>query len=177
MHILIGLLTAIAGILWVLFRLQNSGVNLNSFNPFYWQRRRKWQQKLGTKPIHGLEDPMDAAAILAISMAMLEGELTREQKQHLIELFSSEFGIAIKEASEIYISLSHLLRNEPNIISEVRYILRPTADLFSKSRRDSLLSMLYSVARTEGEPTDMQQEFLIEVEQVFTTDSNTDSDW
>lgn len=44
MHILIGLITAIAGLVWALHSLQNAGVNLNGFNPFYWMRRRKWEK-------------------------------------------------------------------------------------------------------------------------------------
>lgn len=52
MHILIAFLTTVAGLIWALYRLQNSGVNLNAFNPFYWMHRRKWQKKYGTKAIH-----------------------------------------------------------------------------------------------------------------------------
>lgn len=41
MHIIIGVITAIAGLLWALNRLNESGFNLNSLNPFLWARRRK----------------------------------------------------------------------------------------------------------------------------------------
>ena len=37
---LIGFITALAGLIWALHSLQNAGVNLNAFNPFYWARRR-----------------------------------------------------------------------------------------------------------------------------------------
>ena len=64
MHILIGILTAIAGLVWALYRLQNSGVNLNSFNPFFWFRRRKWEKNLHGKQLHRLDKPIDVAAAL-----------------------------------------------------------------------------------------------------------------
>jgi len=41
-HIIIGVITAIATLVFALNRLQDSGVNLNSFNPFFWARRRAW---------------------------------------------------------------------------------------------------------------------------------------
>ena len=34
MHIIIGVITAIAGFMWALHSLQNAGVDLNAFNPF-----------------------------------------------------------------------------------------------------------------------------------------------
>ena len=46
MHILIAAITAIGGLIWALYRLQNSGFDLNAFNPFYWARRREWEKKL-----------------------------------------------------------------------------------------------------------------------------------
>ncbi|MEX2962926.1 hypothetical protein [Microbulbifer sp. TYP-18] len=69
MHILIGIITAIAGLVWALNSLQNSGVNLNAFNPFMWLRRRKWEKSLGTKPMHALTDSMEVAALLVVAVA------------------------------------------------------------------------------------------------------------
>ena len=56
MHIIIGLITAIAGFIWALHSLQNAGFDLNALNPFTWARRRKWEMQLGTKPMHALTD-------------------------------------------------------------------------------------------------------------------------
>lgn len=177
MHIVLALLTAVGGIAWALYRLQNSGVNLNAFNPFHWQRRRKWQQQLGTRPVHNLQSPLEAAAVLVISMALLEGELTREQKRQVIQLFSEEFSISEEQALELYTALSHMLRNESNIIAEVPNILSPTLDQFSQSRRDSLLKMLRVVASSEGKPTEFQQEFLSAIENVFSHNEEESANW
>ena len=81
MHIIIAILTAVVGVIWALYRLQNSGVDLNSFNPFYWLRRRAWEAKLGTKPLHRLEKPLEVAAVLVVAALKTEGEISREQKR------------------------------------------------------------------------------------------------
>lgn len=52
MHIIIGFITAFAGLVWALNSLQNAGFDLNSLNPFALMRRRRWAKKLGTKPMH-----------------------------------------------------------------------------------------------------------------------------
>ena len=41
MHILIGLITAIAGLFWALNSLQRSEFNFGLSNPFLWSRRKK----------------------------------------------------------------------------------------------------------------------------------------
>ena len=69
MHIIIAIVTAIAGLIWALIRLQNSGIDLNSFNPFYWARRRKWERQYTMKPIHNLQQPLDAAVVWLVGIA------------------------------------------------------------------------------------------------------------
>lgn len=150
MHILIALLTAAAGLAWGLYRLQHSGVDLNSFNPFYWLRRRKWQRQLGTKPIHRLERPMDAAAVLVVGMAKLEGDLSREHKAEIIELFIREFQVSREVAVELFAASTHLLQDVANLTAEVHHILAPTRGQFKQEQVSSLLRMLRQAATAEG---------------------------
>lgn len=54
MHIVIGVISALAGLCWALIALQRSGLDLNELNPFLWARRRKWRMLYGTRPIFNL---------------------------------------------------------------------------------------------------------------------------
>lgn len=160
MHIIIALLTALGGLIWALYRLQNSGVDLNSFNPFYWMRRRKWQQQLGVKPLHRITVPMNGAAVLVVAMAELDGVVTREHRQEIIALFMSEFGLDQKTAAELYAESSHLLKEVVDIVAEVKNILAPTKMQYEQRHRESLLSMLDHVSSVEGVPTTVQVQLI-----------------
>ncbi|WP_308364583.1 MULTISPECIES: TerB family tellurite resistance protein [unclassified Microbulbifer] len=160
MHILIGLITAIGGLVWALYRLQNAGVDLNSFNPFYWLRRRNWQKQLGTKPLHRLDRPMDAAAVLLVAIAKAEGEISREQKAQITDIFSSEFNLTEPQAAELFASSAYMLREVLDIEAEIKHILEPTKDTFTAEQCDSLLKMLARVAELEGNVGEVQQRII-----------------
>ena len=177
MHIILALITGLSGVLWALFRLHNSGVNLNAFNPFYWRRRTKWHQQLSTKPIHALDNPLEAAATLVIAIALLDGALTRETKDTLLQMFCDEFNINPKQASELYVALSHLLKNETNLVDEVKNILAPTQDQFTENRRDSLMTMLRKVAGLDGGISAAQSDFIQAANEAFTSTQQAKSNW
>lgn len=177
MHILIGILTAVAGVIWALYRLQNSGVDLNSFNPFYWARRRKWEKQLGTKAIHRLENPMESAALLVVASAQLEGEITREHKAEIVTLFKSEFGINEQAAVEYYALSSHMLREVMDIAAEVKHILAPSMKQYQSHHKASLLKMLKTVTAAEGEPNSEQIELINAVELQFDKTEDIERTW
>lgn len=167
MHILIGLITAIAGLVWALHNLQRSGLDLNSFNPFYWIRRRQWQKKLGAKPLHRLENTIEAAAVLMVATAKLEGDLSREQKQLILDLFSKEFKLSETEAQNLYIASCHLLRSALDITAEVKHILAPSIRSFTPAQKESLLKMLADIANEESPANKEQLSLIAQVEQQF----------
>ena len=72
MHLILGFLTAIVTILFLLDRL---GINLGGLNPFHWHRKRAFARKYGSDPIYSIEDPIHVAALLIIGAAKLEGPL------------------------------------------------------------------------------------------------------
>lgn len=157
MHIIIGLITAIAGFIWALNSLQNAGVDLNSFNPFTWARRRKWEKQLGTKPLHVLTDSMDAAALLVVAVAKEQGDITRETKLAILKTFESAFGLNRSKSLEMYSHSSYLLQGVFNVAEEVRHILKPSREQFQSSHTEKLLKMLKDVSELEGGPSDGQR--------------------
>ncbi|MGI9295395.1 MAG: TerB family tellurite resistance protein [Pseudomonadales bacterium] len=177
MHIIIGIITAIAGLIWALYRLQNSGVDLNSFNPFHWVRRRSWEKQLGNRPIHRLEKPIDAAGVLLVAVAKLDGEITREQKFEIVGLFEKEFKLKKSEALDLYALSSHLLQDVVNLVEEVKNILAPCRDQFKPGQVDSLLQMLNAVAKMECHCSEWQAKLIAAVENEFEPDQHRNSQW
>lgn len=167
MHIIITIITALAGLVWALYRLQNSGVDLNSFNPFWWLRRRKWQRLHGTKPLHQIQSSMECAAVLVTAAALLDGVITREQKSEVIALFTQEFKLDPNTATELFASANHLLTDTANIVAEVKYILAPTVQDFNEVQINSVLSMIQKISTVEGDANAQQLAFKEAVEREF----------
>ncbi|WKD51683.1 hypothetical protein [Microbulbifer spongiae] len=166
MHIIIGVITAIAGLVWALNSLQNAGVNLNAFNPFFWMRRRRWEKKLGTKPMHALTDSMDVAALLVVAVAKEHGDITRESKLEILSMFEREFGVKRNKAIEMYSSSIYLMQDALNISEEVRHIMKPSKENFTSNHISKLIKMLNEAAGLE-EMTDGQRAIIKSVEMEF----------
>ena len=73
MHIVIGFLTSLVTIFYLLDQL---GINLGGFNPFHWYRRRAWLKRHGGDPIYAVEDSMEVAALFVVGVAKVDGDLT-----------------------------------------------------------------------------------------------------
>ncbi len=170
MHIVIGAITALAGLLWALNSLQRSGLDLNSFNPFFWARRRKWKKLYGRKPLYYLEKPMEAASVIIIGLLNEEGFISKEQKRHVIELFQSNFQLNEQEANELLVSSLHLVKHELNLAKSVNNILNMSQSKFTPEMVDTFLQILKSVATFEGAATKSQQDIIDAVTQFFSAD-------
>lgn len=177
MHIVIAFLTAIAGLIWALWRLQQSGVDLNSFNPFYWMRRRAWAQQVGTKPRHQLTKPMDAAAAILLGAIKTEGEISREQKQSLISLFEHKFHLTANQARDLFSATAFMLQDVVDMAAEVRLILQPCLEKFSAEQRESVMEMLQSVCLLDGEISELQQAIIDATQKEFQVSAQRKNQW
>lgn len=177
MHIIIGLITAIAGFIWALHSLQNAGFDLNALNPFTWARRRKWEKQLGTKPMHALEDSMEAAALLVISIAKAEGEITRDTKMEILELFENEFGVNRSKAISLFSASSFMLKDSINVDAEVVHILSPSKSDFDESHALKLVEMMNKVASKENVITTSQQKIINAVSKELKLNEEKPKNW
>ncbi len=177
MHIIIGIITAIAGFFWALHSLQNAGVDLNAFNPFTWARRRKWEKQLGTKPRHTLTNSMDAAALLVVAISKQDGEITRETKLEVLSIFESEFGVSRSKAIEMFSSSTYLLNDVVDMISEVKPVLEPSKSEFQVSHTNKLVKMLIKVANIETGISINQDKIIQGVKETLLITEKKASNW
>lgn len=177
MHVIIGIITALAGLIWALYSLQNSGVDLNSFNPFTWARRRRWRKLYGTKLIFTIERPMEAAALLIVGVLKQEGEISREQKAAVIELFKTTFHLEESQAQDVFTSSVYLLKDELNLDQSVRGILSRSKDRFTAEQSASLIAMLERAATLEGAANESQQRIIRAVAEELAATARTDGSW
>ncbi|MGH1441301.1 MAG: hypothetical protein ACRBBR_14385 [Cellvibrionaceae bacterium] len=177
MHIIIGIITAIAGLLWALNSLQNAGVDLNAFNPFTWVRRRKWKKKMGVKPMHSLTDSIDAAALLVVSVVKSTGEITRDSKMEILNMFEKEFGIKRNKSIELFSASTYMLKEVMNMAPEVQHVLAPNKHEFENSHITKLLEMLNKAAALEEEPSPEQIAVIDAVKKEFDVNKEQASNW
>ena len=158
MHIIIAAITAVAGLLWALNSLQNSGFDLNSLNPFYWARRRAWEKKQ-INPLYAIESPRELAAVLMFATQKLAGDPTTEEKAHLLDRYTQDLQFSAKEADEMYLLASHLLNIDPNYMHKANELLAPAMPHFTSEQRAAIPELVAQVASFSGTANAAQADF------------------
>lgn len=167
MHIVLGVISAAAGLIWALVALQRSGFNPTSINPFLWFQRSQWRRKYTEKPIYNLRDPMDVAAVLILGVAKCEGEISAEQKREIQELFEAEFRLDRNEAADLLLASSHLIRDEIYLLDNLGKILEKSSSGFTAEQVGSLLAMMRRIGTLESALNDEQRKLVSATEHYF----------
>ncbi len=177
MHIILGILGSIITILYLVSEISEKGSKLGKFNPFAWYRRRKWQKKYYADPAFSLDSPMESVAGLMYVMAKCSGEITREQKECILNLFQIEFRLSEDKARELLSSSSFLLKDEDQIIDHLKDFLKPSLAKFDAEKRASALDLLQKVADCEGNRTGKQEEFMNQLMPFFQETAAPERKW
>lgn len=160
MHIVIGVLSAMAGLIWAIAALQKSGFNLDTVNPFLWRRRTQWKMNYGVLPVYNLGDPMEVAAVLVLGVAKCEGEISAEQKKAILNLFADEFRLDHNESADLLLASSHLIRNEVYLVDNLEKILAKSQSGFTPQQVESMLSMMHRIGSLENGLNEEQQKLI-----------------
>jgi len=156
MHIVLGLLGTIVTILILLNRLADAGIDLGGLNPFLWHRRRKWRKTYDGDPIYKLSDPMEVAALLMVSVAKSDGDMSSEEKKNILQLFQDEFHLDRRSASELMVSSVYLLKSGHEIQTNLDKILKPSLQKFSVEQAKSVVDLVNKVARIEEQDNEIK---------------------
>lgn len=167
MHVVIGFLSAVAGLVWAFVALQRAGLDLNALNPFLWYRRHQWMKKYGEKPVYKIADPMEVSALLLLAMAKCEGEVSAEQKQVLKRIFRDDFHLPEGEADDLLVASAFLLRDEVYLVDNIDKVLQRSGPCFTAAQVRSLTTLLKKVARIEGSENEEQRKLTNGVESWF----------
>lgn len=174
MHIILGLLTSLVTIFFLLDRL---GVDIGGLNPFHWARRRAWAKKYQGDPIYSVEKPVDVAACLMIGVARLSGDLTVEQKQLILTIFEEKFSLSAQEASELFVAASHLLGSPQLLDTQMRQLADRRKGLFSAEQAGSLIEMIEQTAAPGLQRSDSQEEVLAHIRTALVEPEKADGEW
>lgn len=167
MHIVLGVVSAVAGLIWALVALQRSGFNPDALNPFLWYRRTQWRKKYGTRPIYNLEKPMDVAAVLILGTAKCEGEISSGQKQAIQAIFQDEFRLDHNEACDLLLASAHMIRDEIYLVDNLDKILSKSGSRFTIDQARSLIAIMLKVGTLESAINEEQRKLIAATENFF----------
>ncbi len=177
MHYLIGLISAVAMLIFALSRLQRAGLDLNALNPFLWHRRAQWRRLHASKPLYSLDKPMDVAALLLLATAKCEGEISAGQKKFLLHTFKQEFHLSDKEAAGLLTSSAYLMRDELYIANQLDKVLARSKQAFTPEQAESTIEMMQRLSWLDGEPNDEQAKLIDNTKQILTLTASSGSTW
>lgn len=174
MHIIIGFLTSLVTILYLLDQL---GVNLGGFNPFHWRRRRAWLKRHAGDPIYAVEDPKEVAALFVVGIAKIDGDITAEEKKSILAEFSSRFSIDDREASQLFGSSAHLLGHPQLIGTQLNVLLERLDDLFTEEQAESLTTMMTTAIASNEKVTPDQSDLIEAIRTRFSSEPAKSGTW
>ena len=177
MHIILGVLGAVVTILVLVKRLSDAGIDLGWLSPFSWQRRRAWRKKYEGNPIFSLGDPLEVAAMLAITVAKIDGEMSKEEKAILLSLFQSEFGKSEKEASDLLMSSIYIFGDGQNAITKPEKIMQNSLEKFSEDQASSVMSLLEAIKNIDPANANAKEIFVNKVNSVFSNKFESNGTW
>ena len=177
MHIILSVLGSIVAILILVNRLSESRINFSGFNIFAWNRRRKWLKKYHADPAFSIDNPMEAAAGLMYVMAKCSGDISKEQKICMLELFHNEFHLSKNQAIQLMSSCSFILKDEDKVVENLREYLKPSMENFDTEKKESVISLVQQVVTCEENVTDKQIHFMDEVKTVFSPQKTSNKNW
>lgn len=170
------ILGAIVSILILLNRLANAGVDLGGLNPFLWHRRKKWKDKLEGNPIYQMDSSMDVVALYMLAVVKADGDITKEDKDHILGLFESEFNLSNKEASSLLISSSLLLGNGEEAQDNVNKVFERSLPNFTESQIKSSQALIRKVAGNLEQRPQTAHKIIHDIEKAFKATSKV-QDW
>lgn len=120
---------------------------------------------------------MDATAILMVACAKADGDMTKEDKSLLLNLFENDFKLSKKEAAGLLISSTHLLGDGNEVRNSVNGFLARSKSDFAETQASSAIDLISQVA---GDPDTMHpntKEFLQKVEQELKPVQTDEKTW
>lgn len=106
-----------------------------------------------------------------------EGEVSREQKQEVIDMFKSNFMLSDQEAVDLFASSSHLAKDEINLDQSIKHILKPSINQFTPDMASCLIELLDKLSKLEGAPSKSQIAVISNVKNEIGKQSKPNSEW
>ena len=177
MHLILGALSTIVTILWLLHRLAEMGIDLGGLNPWLWQRRRKWRQQYQGNAIFHVTSPMEVAALLIAGTARADGDMSSEEKAEILRIFEDEFGLSKRDAASLLISSTYLLGKGRELYEELHRVLQPSREKFTAEQAESTVELMRRVAARGGTSEEIKRELIDKADEILRKPHEDQGKW
>ena len=92
------------------------------------------------------EDENLAAAALMVELAAHDGEISREEREHILTLLENKFGLSPEEALELFVE-ALATQNDSN---HVMGFTKKIKDHFDEEGREHILELMWEVVFVDG---------------------------
>jgi len=123
-------------------------------------RKMKFREKTGTAGVQLITDPREAAALLMLSVARAGGQVTKSQKDTIINQITGRFKLSTTNAEELLTHVSWLSKDLPDADSAIANMSNILMQSVSSKELIELEDMLMQVAHADGKPTSSQKQIL-----------------
>jgi hypothetical protein len=147
--------------------LRRFGIDVGWLNPFSFIHRQRWRRKVSTPPLYALTHPVDVVAVMALATVQTTGAISTQQKAGVQDLLCKQLQMNAGDATNLWLSSSHLLRNRALELSEVPSVLAPSADKFTDYHVQTLQSVMRDAAMIEPPINPAQQQLIDTVDAFF----------
>lgn len=164
MHIIIGIIATIAGILFYANRISRSAVDLvdtaNEIGNL--PRKLRYRKKAGKKGLDLIEEPVEAAAVLLISMARMDrfGRVTDKQEKAITRELYDNMQMDMEDAEDLVIQMRSITQylNQPD--STLFPMIGILQNVISKSDARDLSEMMRRIGAVESPLDTAQTDFI-----------------
>ncbi len=163
MHIILGLISALGMLLFILWRInlavqaaRELGDAADSARGFF--RRRKWNKKVNADQLKQITDPREAATIMMVAIAESDGALTDAEHKKIIEIIIDQFEATQPQAEELLGVGRWMAKDAGDLTSFLNRLVPVIMSNCTDQQKHELIDMLQMVSRVEGEiPPDQAQ--------------------
>src|SRR5215475_14538711 len=168
MHILVAIVTGLSVIGIILWRLHMAaeaakGLVETADDARGLFRRWRWQRKLASNPLDLIQDPREAAVAMMVALAQSDGAMTDREWQVIMAELVARIGATERQAEELLAHGRWLTRD----VRDIDHCLDKLTPLIKRQctpdQTRDVLEMLSSVARAEGQPSEMERAALARV--------------
>ena len=98
-----------------------------------------------------------------VAAVKADGDMTKEDKGNLLNIFETEFHLSPKNAADLLVSSVHLLGDGKELRQKIHKFLEPSKDSFSEEQAQSAITL---VSRAAGVPEERHENATALLEEV-----------
>ena len=162
MHILLGIVGAVAAIFFFLYRVTyvaREGQELIS-DAKGAIRRHRWNRQTKHNPLDEIQDPRAIAILLMTETAKYKGALTAAQQDKIRSLAQQHFQMNQADVDDMMAHVTFATKDLTDVDNVLHKILRPLHDTLDHHEKGDLIAMMKGIAAVEGDANAEQRHLI-----------------